>query len=398
MEEKDLDISTEKLTLNFGPSHPATHGTLRLVLELSGEAVVKATPHMGYLHTGFEKLSEHLDYNQFICVTDRMNYLSPLSNNIGFALAAEKLLGIEVPERAQYIRVIMAELSRIADHLLSLGAQTLDLAAFTAFIYLFKEREKIYDLFEWVCGSRLTTTYMRIGGLMRDLPEGYEEGVREVCKELPKIMKEVEILLNRNKIFIGRTKGVGAITGEEAINYGLTGPVLRASNIEWDIRKAEPYLVYDELDFDIPVGENGDVYDRYLVRMEEMRQSLRIIEQALEKLPDGPVDIDNPKIRIPKKDEVYNTMEGLIYHFEIFMENRGFVPPVGEVYLSTEAPNGELGFFIVSDGGRCPYRVRVRPPCFLNYQALPKMLEGGMLADTVAILGSLNVIAGELDR
>jgi len=276
--------------------------------------------------------------------------------------------------------------------------QALDLGAFTVFLYLWAEREKLYDLFEWVCGSRLTTSYMRIGGLMRDLPEGYEEGLKQFCKGMPKVLKEVETLLNRNKIWIGRTRDVGTISGEEAINWGLTGPVLRASNVNWDIRKVETYLVYNELDFDIPVGENGDVYDRYLVRMEEMKQSLRIVEQAIEKIPGGPVDIDNPKIRIPKKDEVYNTMEGLIYHFEIFMKNRGFIPPVGEVYSSTEVPNGELGFFIVSDGGRSPYRVRIRPPSLLHYQAFPRMMEGRMLSDAVAILGSLNVIAGELDR
>ncbi len=398
MEEKDLDIQTEILVLNFGPQHPSTHGTLRIVMELSGEVAVKATPVIGYLHTGFEKLSEHLDYNQFICVTDRMNYLSPLNNNIGFAIAVEKLLGIEVPKRAQYIRVIMAELSRISDHLLSIGAQALDLGAFTVFLYFYEEREKLYDLFEWAAGSRLTTTYTRIGGLMRDLPEGFEDAVKKFCKDLPKVIKEVEILLNRNKIWLGRTRDVGVVSGEEAVNYGLTGPCLRAANVEWDIRKAEPYSSYDEFEFDIPVGENGDVYDRYLVRMEEMCQSMRIIEQAIEKLPGGPVDIDNPKVRIPKKDDVYNTMEGLIHHFEIFMKNRGFIPPVGEVYSSTEVPNGELGFFIVSDGGRCPYRVRIRPPSLVNYQVFPMMMEGRMLSDAVAILESLNIIAGELDR
>lgn len=398
MEEKDLDLQTEKLVLNFGPQHPSTHGTLRVVMELSGEVAVKATPVIGYLHTGFEKLSEYLDYNQFICVTDRMNYLSPLNNNIGFAIAVEKLLGIEVPKRAQYIRVIMAELSRITDHLLSIGAQALDLGAFTVFLYFYEEREKLYDLFEWAAGSRLTTTYTRIGGLMRDLPEGFEDAVKKFCKDLPKVIKEVEILLNRNKIWLGRTRDVGVVSGEEAVNYGLTGPCLRAANVEWDIRKMEPYSSYDEFEFDIPVGENGDVYDRYLVRMEEMRQSMRIIEQAIENLPGGPVDIDNPKVRIPKKDDVYNTMEGLIHHFEIFMKNRGFIPPVGEVYSSTEAPNGELGFFIVSDGERCPYRVRIRPPSLVNYQVFPMMMEGRMLSDAVAILESLNIIAGELDR
>lgn len=408
MKNKEIDVSsgveyvsneqTEKLILNFGPQHPATHGTLRIVMELSGEVAIKATPDIGFLHTGFEKISEYLDYNQFITVTDRMNYFSPLNNNIGFAIAVEKLLGIDVPKRAQYIRVIMAELSRIADHLLSIGAQTLDLGAFTAFLYFFKERENLYDLFEWLTGTRLTTTYTRIGGLSRDFPDGYEDAVKKFCKELPDVMKEVEILLNRNKIWLDRTRDVGVVSADEAINYGLTGPILRASNVEWDIRKVEPYSSYDEFDFDIPVGENGDVYDRYLVRMEEIRQSLRIVEQALEKLPEGPVDIDNTKIRIPEKDEVYNTMEGLIYHFEIFMQNRGFIPPVGEIYSSTEAPNGELGFFIVSDGGRCPYRVRVRPPSLVNYQIFSPMMEGRMLSDAVAILGSLNIIAGELDR
>lgn len=400
--EKDAgeehDLHSEELVLNFGPQHPATHGTLRIVMRLSGEVILKAVPDIGYLHTGFEKLSEHLDYNQFICLSDRMNYVSPLNNNIGFAIAAEKLFGIEVPKRAQYIRVIMAELSRISDHLVAIGTQAIDLGAFTVFLYLFAEREKLYDIFEWVTGTRLTTTYTRVGGLMRDIPDGFEEKVKKFCKEFPSVLKEVETLLNRNKIWLGRTKDVGVLSREDAINYGVTGPVLRGSDVEWDVRKAAPYSSYEEFDFDIPVGENGDVYDRYLVRMEEMRQSLRIIEQAVDNLPGGPVDIDDTKIRIPPKEDVYNTMEGLIHHFEIFMENRGIIPPAGEVYSSTEAPNGELGYYIVSDGTRCPYRIRVRPPSLVNFQIYGQLMEGRMLSDAVAVLGSLNIIAGELDR
>lgn len=392
------ELQTEHVTLNFGPQHPATHGTLRVIMELDGEIVLKAIPDIGYLHTGFEKLGENLSYNQFITVTDRMNYLSPLNNNIGFAIACEKLFGIEVPKRAQYVRVIMAELSRIADHLLSVGAQALDLGAFTAFLYFFQEREKLYDLFEMVTGARLTTSYTRIGGLFRDVPQNFDQEVRKFLKHLPSVIKEVEDLLNANQIFIGRTKGVGVISGKDAINYGLTGPVLRASGVVRDIRKIEPYSSYEEFDFEIPVGEMGDVYDRYLVRMEEMHQSMRIVEQALNRLPEGPVDIYDTKHRLPPKNEVYHTMEGLIHHFEVTMENRGIKPPLGEVYSCTEAPNGELGFYIVSSGERFAYRIRVRPPSLLNFQVFPFLLEGGMLSDSVAVMGSLNIIAGELDR
>ena len=402
-EEQPLDADipktpTERLTLNFGPQHPATHGTLRVVMELDGETVTRAIPDIGYLHTGFEKLGEHLSYNQFITVTDRMNYFSSLNNNIGFAIAVEKLFDIEVPKRGQYVRVLLAELSRISDHLLCLGAQALDLGAMTAFLYLFQEREKLYTLFEMVTGTRLTTGYTRIGGLLRDIPEGFDVEVRKFLKELPPVIKEVEDLLNGNQIFIGRTQGIGILSKEDVINFGLTGPLSRAVGIPWDIRKAEPYSSYEEFDFDIPIGENGDVYDRYLVRMEEMKQSMRIVEQALDRLPEGKVDIFDAKHRIPDKQDVYHTMEGLIHHFEITMQNRGIKPPLGEVYSSTEAPNGELGFYIVSGGERAAYRIRVRPPSLLSFQAFPKMLEGRMLSDSVAIMASLNIIAGELDR
>lgn len=365
-------LRTETMTVNFGPQHPATHGTLRIELEVDGEVIVRAEPEIGFLHTGFEKLGEYLDYNQFVCVTDRMNYISPLNNNIGFAIAVEKLFGIEVPKRGQYVRVIMAELSRIFDHLLSIGTQALDLGAFTVFLYFFQEREKLYDLFEMVTGTRLTTSYTRLGGVIRDFPDEFYPAVQKFIEELPGVIREVEILLNRNKIFLGRTKDIGVLTPEEAINYGWTGPCLRSTGVSWDIRKAEPYSSYEDFEFDIPVGGNGDVYDRYLVRMEEMHQSLRIVQQALENLPEGDVCLFDWKVHIPEKEDVYHTIEGLIHHFEIFMKNRGFRTPVGEVYSCTEAPNGELGFYIVSDGSRSPYRVRVRPPSFVNYQPFPE--------------------------
>jgi len=396
--EQIKPLDTQRLVLNFGPQHPATHGTLRVQMELDGETVVDAIPEIGYLHTGFEKIAEHMSYNQWICTSDRMNYLSPLNNNIGFAIAVETLFDIEIPKRGQYARVIMAELSRISDHLVSIAAQALDLGAMTVFLYFFIERERLYNIFEMVTGSRLTTTYTRIGGVMRDFPEEFFPACRQFCKTFPGVMKEVETLLNRNKIWLGRTREVGVITKEQAVNYGLTGPVLRGSGIEWDIRKVEPYSSYDEFNFDIPTGENGDVYDRYIVRMEEMRQSLRIIEQVLDSIPDGPVNIFDHKVKLPEKEEVYNTMEGLIHHFEIIMENHGFSAPKGEIYSSTESPNGELGFFIVSTGGREPYRMRVRPPSFVNYQIFRTIMQGQMLSDTVAVMSSLNIIAGELDR
>ncbi len=391
-------VAGEKMMLNFGPQHPATHGTLRIVLELDGETVVKATPHLGYLHTGFEKLGEHLDYNQYIVVTDRMNYLSPLSNNFGYVLAVEKLLGLEIPKRGEYVRVIMAELSRLADHLIWLGMGALDLGAFTAFLYGFKEREKLYNIFEKTTGARLTTSYTRVGGVLRDLYDGFEEEVNAFLSAFPKTLKEVHTLLTRNRIWMDRTKEVGVISGEDAISYGLTGPCLRASGVGHDLRKAEPYSSYEDFDFDVAVGENGDVYDRYLVRMEEMVQSCHIVRQAMDNLPDGPVNVPDNKIMLPEKKDAYGHIEGLIHHFKIIMDGHGVQPPRGEIYSATESPNGELGFYIVSDGSGTAYRIRIRPPSLLQYQVVPHMIEGGMVSDVVAVLGSLNVIAGELDR
>ena len=391
-------VAGEKMMLNFGPQHPATHGTLRLVLELDGETVVKATPHLGYLHTGFEKLGEHLDYNQYIVVTDRMNYLSPLSNNFGYVLAVEKLLGLEIPKRGQYVRVLMAELSRLADHLLWLGMGALDLGAFTAFLYGFKEREKLYSIFEKTTGARLTTSYTRVGGVLRDLYDGFEEDVNAFLSAFPKTLKEVHTLLTRNRIWMDRTKEVGVISSEDAISYGLTGPCLRASGVGHDLRKAEPYSSYEDFDFDVPVGGNGDVYDRYLVRMEEMVQSCHIIRQAMANLPEGPVNVPDNKIILPEKKDAYGHIEGLIHHFKIIMDGHGVQPPRGEIYSATESPNGELGFYIVSDGSGTAYRIRIRPPSLLQYQVVPHMVEGGMVSDIVAVLGSMNIIAGELDR
>ncbi|MFC1557573.1 NADH-quinone oxidoreductase subunit D [candidate division KSB1 bacterium] len=394
----DQDLDTDEVTLNFGPQHPATHGTLRIELLLEGETVKRAIPHIGYLHTGFEKLAEHLNYNQFITLSDRMNYLSPLNNNIGFALAVEKLLDIDVTDRCKYVRVLLCELTRISDHLVSIGTAAMDLGAFTVFLYFFEKREILYDIFEMITGTRLTTSFTRIGGMMNDISDDAIDAIRKFIQEIPPVIKDVETLLNKNKIWIGRTRDIGVIDAEEAMDFGFTGPCLRASGISWDLRKKEPYLVYDRLDFDIPVAENGDVYDRYWVRMEEMKESLKMCSQVLDELPGGPINIDDPKIILPSKDDVYGSMEALIHHFEITMEHRGLRPPKGEIYSATEVPNGELGFFIVSDGTQRPYRVRVRPPSLINYQAFPKMLEGGMLSDSVACLGSLNIIAGELDR
>ena len=397
---KSVDRSTtgEPMTLSFGPQHPATHGTLRIVLELDGETVLKATPHLGYLHTGFEKLGEHLDYNQYIVVTDRMNYLSPLSNNFGYALAVEKLFDMELPKRGQYIRVIMAELSRIADHLIWLGTSALDLGAFSVFLYGFQQREKLYKIFENTTGARLTTSYTRVGGLLRDLYPDFEDEVRSFIRDFPKKLKEIHTLLTKNRIWMDRTKDVGQISSEDAISYGYTGPCLRATGLDRDLRKVEPYSSYDEFDFDVPVGSNGDAYDRYLVRMEEMIQSCRIVTQALDNLPDGPINVESHKISLPSKPDTYGHIEGLIHHFKIIMDGHGIQPPVGEVYCATESPNGELGFYIVSDGSGTAYRVRVRPPSFFHFQAFDHLIRGGMLSDMVAVLGSLNVIAGELDR
>ena len=386
-------------TMNFGPQHPATHTTLRLVLKLEGERVVDAVPDIGYLHCGFEKLGEHLNYNQYVTVTDRMNYVSPMSNNVGWHLAVEKLMGIEVPPRCRYIRVIVAELARISDHLVCNAAVGLDTGAFTYFMYAFNPRERFYDIFEALCGARFTNSYTRVGGLMRDISAETLEMIRALLADLPKIFRDMERLLNRNRIFVDRTKEIGVLSREEAINRSVSGPMARASGVTRDLRKDEPYLGYEDFDFDVCCATAGDCYARYLVRMAEMRQSVRIVEQAIENLPPGPVNVGiDQRAILPPKDQVYSTIEGLISHFELVMSNRGLEVPCEEVYMATEVPNGELGFYIVGDGTNRAYRARCRPPSLINFSLFPHLIRGHRLSDVVAVLGSLNIIAGELDR
>jgi len=386
----------ELMTINMGPQHPATHGVLRLELLIDGEVVVKATPHLGYLHRGMEKIAENKTYLQFIPYTDRLDYLAPLSNNVAFAQAVEKLIACEIPARARAIRVTVCELARISSHLLWLGTHAIDLGAMTIFFYTFQEREYLYDLFEMLTGARLTTTYTRFGGVARDLPAGWLAAVRTFCDRLPKVVDECENLLTRNRIWVERTRGVGVMTAAQAKDLGVTGPSLRACGVEWDLRRAQPYLGYEAFDFEVPVGEDGDTYDRYLVRIEEMRQSVRILNQVMARFPDGPVMVDDPKLAMPKKDKVLTSMEELIHHFILVTE--GFDPPHGEVYSAIEAPKGELGFYLVSEGGRSPYRCRIRPPSFYNLQALPALVEGRMLSDVVAVIASLDPVMGECDR
>jgi NADH-quinone oxidoreductase subunit D len=386
-------------TLNFGPQHPATHTTLRIVLKLDGERVMDALPDIGYLHSGFEKIGEHLNYNQYVTVTDRMNYISPMANNVAWHGAVEKLLGLELTKRCQYIRVIIAELSRISDHLLCNGAAGLDTGAFTFFLYAFYQREVIYDIFETLCGARFTNSYTRVGGLMYDMTPLVVEKIRTFCKNFPKTMADMERLLNRNKIFVDRTKQVGVLTKAEAINRSVSGPLARASGVARDLRKDEPYLAYADFDFQIPCMNTGDCFARYLVRMEEMKQSLRIIEQAIENLPSGPVNVGiDQRIAFPDKKMVYSTIEGTISHFELQMSNRGFEVPHEEVYAANESANGELGFYIAGDGSETAYRARCRPPSFIHFAIFPHLIRGHTLSDIVAVLGSLNIIAAELDR
>lgn len=391
-----LESGAELVTVNMGPSHPATHGVLRLVMKLDGETVREVIPHVGYLHRGMEKLAENKTYHQFIPYTDRLDYLAPLSNNVGFVLAAEKLLGIEVPPRARAIRVLCCELSRISAHLLWLGTHAVDLGAITVFFYTFREREILYDFIEALTGTRMTTSYTRVGGLSRDLPEGFLDDFKKWLKNFEKEVNEWEALLTHNKIWVGRTKDVGILSLQDAIDLGVTGPNLRASGKDWDIRKAEPYSGYDDLDFDIPVGTVGDVYDRYLVRLEEMRQSAKILHQVIDRMPDGPILTDDPKIVLPPKENVLRKMEELIHQFIIVTES--FDVPVGEVYHAIEAPKGELGFYIQSDGGASPYRLKIRSPSFITLQALSKICEGQMISDVVAIIASLDPVMGEVDR
>ena len=388
----------QTLSMNMGPQHPATHGTLRFRMEVEGEIIRKCEPEIGFLHTGFEKLGEYRSYNQFVVVTDRMNYLSPLNNNIGHAIACEILFNVNVPPRGQYLRVIMAELSRIADHIVSVGLQGMDLGAFSTMLWTFIEREKLYDIFENVTGARLTTSWTRIGGIFRDVPKDFPEMVRGFIDKFPPVLDEVEYMLSRNKIFMDRTIGIGKISQESAKSFGLTGPLLRATGVPYDIRRAKPYLCYKDFDFNIPVRMEGDVYARYLVRLAEMRESVKIIKQALDKMPEGPVNSENHKFTLPDKEMVYNDMESLIHHFKIVMPGHGALPPKGEVYVATECPNGELGYYLVSDGTGVPYRVRIRPPSFYNHASFTSQVMNCMLSDAVSVLSSLNVIAGELDR
>lgn len=388
----------EKMILNMGPSHPATHGVLRLVLELDGEMIRKATPEVGYLHRGDEKIAENMTYTQFIPYTDRLDYMAPLANNVAYALAVEKLMGIDrqLPLRCQYIRVICCELARISAHLLGLGAFAMDVGALTVFLHTFTERERIYNLIESLTGARFTTTYTRIGGLARDLPSGWVDQCRKFLSDVVINFDESEKLLTRNRIFVDRTRDVGVISREVAIDYGLTGPNLRGSGVDYDLRKAHPYLCYGELEFDIPVGSIGDCYDRYLVRMEEMRQSVRILRQCLDKLPDGPINIPDGKTVLPPKDKVLTSMEELIHQF--ILVTQGMNAPVGEIYFGAENPKGELGFYIHSKGGGTPHRLKIRAPSFVNLSVLPCLLPGHMMSDTVAILGSLDFVMGECDR
>jgi NADH-quinone oxidoreductase subunit D len=390
------DVLGEKLILNMGPSHPATHGVLRIVLELDGELIMKATPDIGYLHRGDEKIAENMQYNQFVPYTDRLDYLAPLANNVAYALAVEKLMGWELPPRGKAIRVICCELARISSHLLGIGSYAMDVGAMTVFLYTFTEREKIYNLCEIISGARFTTSYTRIGGQTRDLPEVFFPAVRKFLDEFIPILDETDHLLTRNRIWLDRTKDVGIISREQAIAYGLSGPNLRGSGIDHDLRKRAPYLDYEKYDFDIPVGSVGDCFDRYMVRMEEMRQSVKILNQALANLPAGPINVADPKNMPPPKSEVMTKMEQLIHHFIIHTE--GIDAPPGEVYFGAENPKGELGFYINSKGGGTPHRLKIRAPSFVNLSILPAILPGHMMSDVVAVLGSLDFVMGECDR
>jgi NADH-quinone oxidoreductase subunit C/D len=391
------DILNENFVpLNIGPSHPAMHGTLRVMAELDGETVVRANCEIGYLHRCFEKMAETHPYNQVIPYTDRLNYCSAPMNNVGYCMTVEKLLGVQIPARAQAMRVVLCELSRIIDHIVAVGTGGVDLGALTAFFHLFTYREKVYNLFEKLCGARLTVALTRVGGMAQDAPHGWFDDVLDFCKEMEAGVNEISSLMLDNKIFIKRTQGVCPVSAQDAINWGYTGPLLRASGVGLDLRKTAPYYGYDGLNFDVPVGTNGDIYDRYLVRIEEMKQSIRIIRQVCKNIPSGDYTIRDKGIVLPEKKNVYGNIEGLMNHFMLVI--KGLRPPVGETYCATEAANGELGFYLISDGSGNPYRLKVRPPCFAIYQSFPTVVRGAMLADAIATVASMNVIAGELDR
>ncbi len=443
----DVRLETREMLLNVGPAHPAMHGIIRIVLKLDGETIRSSDVEIGYLHRGFEKMSEVVTYNGVIPYADRLNYVSPLINNVGYCMAVEKLLGIETPERCQYIRVIVSEISRVTDHLTCIGASAMELGAFTVFLYMIKAREFLWELVEVVTGARLTVSYCRVGGIKADLPEGFSDRCRKAIAETRKVLVEVDKLLTRNRIFVDRMKGTGRISQEEAISYGITGPFLRATGVNYDVRKVSPYLVYDRLQFDVPLGSHGDNLDRYYVRMEEMEQSMRIIEICLKGIPAGPIGVEpetgkpisaaemvdkgkmgriheiadkvavtdptlegaskpvyggiaagQKRVFLPPKEDTYGNIEGLMQHFKLVMFGHGIRPPQGEVYFPVEGANGELGFYVVSDGSDKAYRVRVRPPCFTIMSALPRLLTGDMVADLVPTFGSVNMIGGELDR
>jgi NADH-quinone oxidoreductase subunit D len=447
MTQPPSPVETREMLLNVGPAHPAMHGIIRIIAKLDGEEIVDADVEIGYLHRGFEKMAETVDYNGVMPYTDRLNYVSPLINNMGYSMAVEKLLGISVPERCHYIRVILSEISRITDHLTCVGASAMELGAFTVFLYMIKAREYLWDLVEMVTGARLTVSYCRVGGVKADLPEGFAERCRWALQETRKVLAESDALLTRNRIFVDRMSGTGKISAEDAISYGITGPFLRGSGVAYDVRQNCPYSVYDRLEFDVPVGTKGDNYDRYLVRMEEMEQSMRIVEQGLRDIPPGPVQVNpetgrlipaaemvdqakvgnivaiadavaladptlegsakpqhpniaagDKRVFLPPKEDSYGNIEGLMQHFKLVMYGHGVRPPKGEVYFPVEGANGELGFYIVSDGTGNPYRVRVRPPCFAIMSALPGLLIGDMAADVTPTFGSINMIGGELDR
>jgi NADH-quinone oxidoreductase subunit D len=390
------ELAGEKMIINMGPQHPSTHGVFRMVLELDGEEITGCWPDVGYLHRGDEKIAENMTWTQFIPYTDRLDYLAPLANNVAYAYAVEKLCGIDVPARCKYIRLICAELARISSHLLGIGAMSMDVGAMTVFLYTFQEREKIYDLCEKICGARFTTSYTRIGGLANDMPDDFIPMVRAFLRDLPNTIAETDKLLTRNKIFVERNRDIGVLSKEDAIDFGATGPILRGSGVEWDLRKTMPYGGYENFQFDIPTGTVGDCMDRYLVRMEEMRQSIRIIQQAIDNMPDGPWHAPEAKIVLPEKKAVLTKMEELIHHF--INVTQGINAPAGEVYFGAENPKGELGFYIISKGGGTPHRLKIRAPSFVNLQLVPLLSKGHMIADMVAILGSLDFVMGECDR
>ncbi|MFH1863103.1 MAG: NADH-quinone oxidoreductase subunit D [bacterium] len=392
------EIPVEEMFLNMGPSHPSMHGIVRIMVRITGERIVWSEVEIGYLHRAFEKMVENRTWNTAIVYTDRLNYVSPIINNVGYCMAVEKLLGITVPERGEYVRVLLSEISRVADHLTAVGAAAMEVGAFTVFLYTMKAREWLYELIEAACGARVTTNFTRVGGLCADLPQGFEEDCHRAVPMVAGVIAEMDKLLTRNRIFIDRLKGISPVSPEQALAWGFTGPLLRSAGVPYDVRRTDPYSIYNRLDFTIPVGTTGDCFDRYLVRMEEMRQSLRIIEQCLNQLPSGPVSVFDKNVTLPLKTDVYGNIEGLMNQFKLIMNGHGVNPPPGEVYCAVEGGNGELGFYVVSDGTDRPYKCRCRPPCFPLVQAIPFMLKDHMIADVVPIFGSLNMIGGELDR